>query len=183
AAGQKMARASPLGVLSVCGNATAHMLRADLVRSRNPFYDERSLHPDEAACYEVLQTSDFGFVHQVLTYQRRHRATITYSVARRLNTYLLAHMKMLKAYGPVYLTRAEYDEAVRERMAAYYRYLSRALITPARQEIWKLHTNGLAALGFPVRRHQLVRSIVAQTARGAQSPMTTMKQLLRLVRG
>jgi len=180
--GRTIARASLLGQLSVFGSSTVHMLRGDLVRIRHAFFDESTLHADEAACYDVLQTSDFGFVHQVLTYQRRHRATITHSVARRLNTYLLAHMKMLKAYGPVYLTPPEYDRVVRERMAAYYKYLSRALLISARHEIWKFHTAGLAELGFPVQRHRVVRAMLAETARAARSPVKTTKKLVRLVR-
>jgi glycosyltransferase involved in cell wall biosynthesis len=180
--GRTVGRASLLGVLSVFGNPTAHMLRADLVRSRDPFYDEEILHADEASCYELLQESDFGFVHQVLTYQRRHRGTITHSVARRLNTYLLAHMKMLKTYGHVYLTPQEYERVVRERMAVYYQYLARALLTPARRDIWKYHTEGLAALGFPIRRRRLVRAVLAETARAARSPGSNLKKLVRLVR-
>jgi glycosyltransferase involved in cell wall biosynthesis len=180
--GRTVGRASLLGVLSVFGNSTAHMLRADLVRRRDPLYDETILHADEAACYDVLQESDFGFVHQVLTYQRRHRGTITHSVARRLNTYVLAHMKMLKAYGPVYLAPDEYERVVRERMATYYRYLARALLTPARREIWKYHGEALAALDFPVRRRRLARAMLAEGARAALSPGTNLKKLVRLLR-
>ena len=180
--GRTIGRASLLGLLSVFGNSTAHMLRADLVRARDRFYDETILHADEAACYDVLQQSDFGFVHQVLTYQRRHRGTITHSVARRLNTYLLAHMKMLKAYGPVYLTPDEYERVVRERMVVYHRYLARALLTPARRDIWTYHSEGLAALGVPVRRRQLARAMLAELGRAARAPGTTLKQLVRLVR-
>jgi hypothetical protein len=121
-------------------------------------------------------------VHQVLTYQRRHRGTITHSVARRLNTYLLAHMKMLRAYGPVYLTPDEYERVVRERMAAYYKYLARALLTPARREIWTYHTEALAALGFPVRRPRLVRAMIAEGGRALLAPGTNLKKLVRLVR-
>ena len=53
-----------------------------IVRRREPFFDDTNLHADVAACYEVLQTSDFGFVHQVLTSARAHRGSLTFSVAR-----------------------------------------------------------------------------------------------------
>ena len=181
-AGRSVGRASLLGVLSVFGNPTAHMLRADLVRARATFYDESILHADEASCYDLLQTSDFGFVHQVLTYQRVHPGTITHSVARRLNTFLLAHMKMLKTYGPVYLTAAEYERAVRERMATYYKYLARALFTAGRRELWRYHTEALAALGFPVRRREVARALLSEAARAARSPGTNIRNLVRLIR-
>jgi len=180
--GRVVGRASLLGRLSVFGNPTAHMLRADLVRVRDPFYDESILHADEASCYDLLQTTDLGFVHQVLTYQRVHRGTITHSVARRLNTFLLAHMKMVKAYGPVYLSAEEYERVVRERIASYYRYLARALLTSARREIWRYHTTELAALGFRVRRRAVARAMLAETVRAARAPGRNMGNLIRLVR-
>jgi glycosyltransferase involved in cell wall biosynthesis len=53
--GREVARASLLGQLTIFGSPTAHMHRADLVRARDPFFDESNLHADEAACYETLR--------------------------------------------------------------------------------------------------------------------------------
>src|ERR1700741_4121166 len=117
-AGRTIARESLLGRLNVFGGATAHMIRPDFVRSRDPFFDESNLHADVAACYEVLQTSDFGFVHQVLTSARAHRGSLTFSVARRLNTYVLGHLKILTQYGPVFLETAEYARVLQQRLDA-----------------------------------------------------------------
>src|SRR5439155_16830470 len=50
------------------GSPTSILLRAEIVRSREPFYSENRLHEDTEACYEILQTWDFGFVHQALTF-------------------------------------------------------------------------------------------------------------------
>jgi hypothetical protein len=180
--GRCIGRVSLLGGLSVFGNPTAYMLRADLVRRREPFYDESMLHSDEAACYEVLRDSDFGFVHQVLTYQRRHRGSVTYSIARRLNTYPLDHMKMLKLYGPVYLTADEYERAVRERMDLYYRFLARALLSPDRREILEFHTRGLRDLGVPVRRDRIVRAMLQQLRRAVLAPRQSARKIVRLMR-
>jgi hypothetical protein len=46
------------------------MFRADVVRSRRPFFEEGRLHEDTELCDELLKTSDFAFVHQVLTFLR-----------------------------------------------------------------------------------------------------------------
>jgi hypothetical protein len=180
--GRKIARASLLGYLSVFGNPTAHMLRADLVRQRDPFYDESTIHADEAACYDILQTADFGFVHDVLTYQRVHRATITYSVARRLNTYLLAHMKILKAYGGIYLTPDEYERVVQERMEVYYKFLARALLSPAGGEILRHHRDGLRQLGFPLRRGPLLKAMLQQLLQAVLAPGPNIVKIARLMR-
>jgi hypothetical protein len=178
--GHHIGRASLLGALAVFGNPTAHMLRADLVRQREPFYDESMLHADEAACYEILQTTDFGFVHQVLTYARLHEASITFSRARRLNTYLLDHLKMLVRYGRVYLRSEEFDLVVQERLEAYYRFLVRALLSPDRAEIWRYHTEGLRRLGFPVHHRRLAGAFL-RDLRDALLPHQ-LRRVLRSVR-
>jgi glycosyltransferase involved in cell wall biosynthesis len=182
APGAEVCRHSLLGCLRVFGNPTSHMLRADLVRGRDPFYDESNLHADEAACYEVLRTADVGFVHRILTYARVHDRTLTVSVARRLNTYLLGRMAILLRYGPVYLTPAEYAHVMAERLDAYHVFLARALLAPGGREIWAFHRDGLRALGIPISRARLLRTIGAQVARIALAPHTELAKVVRFLR-
>jgi glycosyltransferase involved in cell wall biosynthesis len=181
--GRDIARAGLFGRLSVFGGPTAHMIRADLIRRRDPFYDESDLHADTAACYEILQTSDLGFVHQVLTYARAHRGSLTFSVARRLNTYLLGHLKILKAYGPVYLTPDEYAHVLQQRLETYYRFLARAILTTGGPEIWRFHRDGLRSLGFPINRRRLAGALLRQVRRVIASPASELPKVVRLVRG
>ena len=181
-AGRTIARESLLGRLNVFGGASAHMIRADLVRAREPFYDDSNLHADVEACYDVLQTTDFGFVHQVLTFARPHRGSVTFSVARRLNTYLLGHLKSLAQYGPIFLDPDEYAEVLRQRLDAYYTFLARALLTPDGREIWVYHRDGLRALGFPVSTARLSRAMLTQVWRVVLSPRELIK-VARLMHG
>lgn len=181
APGREVARASLLGLLSVFGGATAHMIRADFVRRRDPFYEESNLHADTAVCYDVLQTSDLGFVHEVLTYSRAHRGSLTFSVARRLNTYLLGHLKILKTYGSVYLTPEEYDQALTQRLDTYYTFLARAILTPGGREIWRYHRDGLGELGFPVSRSRLAHAILRQVRQVVASPRKELPKVVRLM--
>jgi glycosyltransferase involved in cell wall biosynthesis len=179
--GREVARASLLGLLSVFGGATAHMIRADFMRCRDPFYEESNLHADTAACYDILQTSDFGFVHDVLTFSRAHRGSLTVSVARRLNTYLLGHLKILRTYGAVYLTPEEYDAALTQRLETYYRFLARAILTPGGREIWRYHRDGLCELGLPISRPRLAHALLRQAGRVVASPRTELPKVVRLL--
>ena len=43
------------------------------MRERDSFWDTAFEHADTEAAYRVLDRNDFGFVHQVLTYARRHQ--------------------------------------------------------------------------------------------------------------
>jgi glycosyltransferase involved in cell wall biosynthesis len=64
--GAEISRQTLLTDLYVFGSPTSLLMRSDLVRSRPVFYDEASfaLEADRAVCYDILKTSDFGFVHR-----------------------------------------------------------------------------------------------------------------------
>jgi hypothetical protein len=179
--GRAIARASLFGQLSAFGGSSAHMIRADLTR-RDPFYDESDLHADTAACYEVLQESDFGFVHEVLTCARAHPGSITQSTSRRLNTYLLGHLAILRTYGPVYLTRQEYDLVLKERLDTYYTFLVRTFLAPGGREIWRYHRDGLRNLGVPLERRRLARALMRQVLQVVLSPGTELPRVVHLLR-
>lgn len=57
------------------GSPSSVLIRSYLIRARNPFYSEDNpWNEDTEACLESLKVSDFGFVHQVLTFSRRPEA-------------------------------------------------------------------------------------------------------------
>ena len=71
--GREICRQRLLGGPYVFGSPTSVLFRSDLVRSRDPFYNESNVQADSEACFELLKDCDFGFVHQVLTFSRDHR--------------------------------------------------------------------------------------------------------------
>ena len=93
------------------GTPTSLLLRSELVRSRDPFYDER-LAPfeDGHVCFDLLKTWDFGFVHQVLTFSRRDNESIL-SRVRPFNLELLIRLSMLVAHGRDFLERRNLSAA------------------------------------------------------------------------
>jgi hypothetical protein len=54
------------------GSPSSLLIRSDLIRKRKKFYSETHPHTDKDVCFDILKESDFGFVHQVLTFTRRH---------------------------------------------------------------------------------------------------------------
>lgn len=180
--GRTICRWQLLGFPYVFGAPTSHMMRSEFIRRRDPFYDESHLHADEAACYDVLQSSDLGFVHQVLTYTRVHRDSVTFSVARRLNTYLAGGLRILQTYGPVYLTPAEYDHVLKQRLLLYYKFLAQALVTRAGREVWEYHRKALSELGFPFSWRRLLGAMLLHVRRIALAPGPELPKVLRLIR-
>ncbi|HMN97912.1 MAG TPA: glycosyltransferase family 2 protein [Miltoncostaeaceae bacterium] len=103
------------------GSPTSILLRAGLPHRSGPF-DEGLLHADTDLGYAVLAESDLGFVHQVLTYTRRHSAAIT-SYASRMSTYRPEYIRILRRWGPLFLSPADYERRLAVLTVLYGRDL------------------------------------------------------------
>lgn len=145
--GREVCRLALLGEVYVFGTPTSLMIRSDVVRSRDPFYDEREYprHCDTAVCYEILRNRDFGFVHQVLTFTRRSGAVRT-ALSQRLGSSLPEHLAILKRYGPAYLGSHEYEARLRQMVRAYYRFLGTSVFRRPGGEFWSYHREFLRRL-------------------------------------
>jgi len=159
--GREICRLFLLGKLYVFASPTSCLTRADLVRSREAFYNESYLNADTEACFSVLRNSDFGFVHQVLTFTRLHSHSITASLAERLDTTRLGLLHILRDYGRVYLNADEYDACLEKRINNYYRFLAYNAFRRRGREFWEYHRRGLEKLGYPVNWARLARVTVA----------------------
>jgi glycosyltransferase involved in cell wall biosynthesis len=109
------------------GSPTALLLRADLVRSRRPFYDESFRHADAEAGYWVLMRSNYGHVHQVLTYNRVHDAQDT-KLSDRLAAYAPERLRALIRYGPQVLSKDDYDRELHAKLSAFVAYHRRLFV-------------------------------------------------------
>jgi glycosyltransferase involved in cell wall biosynthesis len=152
--GRELCRSGLLGGPYVFGSPTTLLIRSDLIRARRSFYNEMNLHADKEACYELLKESEFGFVHQVLSFTRRNNETMT-TFARKMNTYILADLLILKKYGPVYLSREEYGKILQKRLEQYYRFLGKSILMRQEREFWKFHKTGLSELGVRINAVRL----------------------------
>jgi hypothetical protein len=147
--------------LFLFGSPTSILLRADLVRSAPNFYDETRLHADTDACFRLLLQSDFGFVHQVLTYTRRHNESIT-SKVKRLETIHAELAECFMRYGPQFLDADEFRVRRREVEQGYYRMLARHVTARSDAEFWRYHAQQLAAMGMPLQWRRLLRPLLLQ---------------------
>jgi glycosyltransferase involved in cell wall biosynthesis len=84
--GREICRRLFLEGLYVFGSAATLLYRSDLVRRHNPFYNESNFHADSEACIVLLKDSDFGFLHEVLTFQRVRLTSLT-TFSSDINTY------------------------------------------------------------------------------------------------
>ena len=158
ASGRKIGRASLLSNLSVFGSPTSLLVRSDIIRGRESFYNESILHADTDVCLDILQDYDFGFVHQVLTFTRRYNESLT-SIMYRFDTRYLAKFTCWVRYGPVYLTQEEYEAHLEVKLEDYYRFLAKKIFELAGREYWQFHRNELKKLGYPLRAPRLIKAL------------------------
>ncbi len=126
---------------------TTSLMRADLVRTRHPFYPCRYLHEDIAAFLEVLRICDFGFVHDVLAFSRPHEGSATATITAPQKTTMRDYFRMVIEYGPDYFDAAELRVIERRYLRRYCRALLRTYVTPGGAKLRRQHLAALGELG------------------------------------
>ena len=146
--GREVCRQRLLGGPYVFGSQTSVLFRSDLVRSRDPFYNESNLHAaDSEACFELLKGSDFGFVYQVLTFSRERDDSLL-QASKELNASAADRLHELVAYGPCYLTADEHAECLDTTLSKYYDFLATSLLQRRGKSFWDYHKARLKADGI-----------------------------------
>jgi glycosyltransferase involved in cell wall biosynthesis len=131
------------------GSPTSMLIRTDLIRKRKPFYNPRNLHVDEESCYDILQESNFCFIHQILAFIREHKRSQT-SLNRHLGSILVGRVSSLAKYGPVYLSTQEFEQRRRQRLTEYYGFLARCSLRRLPRGFWTHHREKLQLIGAPL---------------------------------
>jgi glycosyltransferase involved in cell wall biosynthesis len=159
--GHEVCRYSLLGKIPyVFGSPTSLLIRSGLIRKSEPFYNDRYFQLlDQTACYDVLEHTDFGFVHQILTYSRLHEESQT-SSASRVNRLMLEQLIFLEEYGPKYLTNEELKKLLQQKLLIYYRFLGKNLFRLRDKEFRSYHMNGFGNLTVSFNFLKLLRGLI-----------------------
>jgi len=177
--GKQICRMSLMQNLSVFGSATTIMFRSDIVRCREPFFDEISQIEDTEACYEVLHTHDFGFVHKVLTFTRRENESIS-SLIRDFNPNLFEHLLALKKYGKIYLSEEEFTKLLKIAENEYFSFLGKSVFQFQTEDFWNYHKDALKSLGYEQYWVRLLKYVFREFTDIVFNPKMTMGRLIRL---
>jgi|ERR1035441_442430 glycosyltransferase involved in cell wall biosynthesis len=161
------------------GTPTSLMYRADLVRSSPVFYPDPSPHADTSACFKSLQNSDFGFVYEILSYERTHAETQT-SASLHINRYLSQTLSDLLAYGSFYLSKSELRQQVAEALHGYHLFLAINYFVGFRDDkFWEYHKTRLEELGYPLSRLTLLRAAAVGVLQESVNPGQAIGKLWR----
>src|SRR5262249_9496423 len=134
--GREVCRLYLLSGVYAFGGPSTSLIRADVLRESRPFYNPLNYHGDVEAYLTLLQTRDFGFVHQVLSYIRRGEKSATTAFLDRVNSYRAEAVYELTKFGPAYLSDEERDRRLRQAWHEYYKMLADGALSFQGQEFW-----------------------------------------------
>jgi len=144
------------------GSPSTLLLRSSLIRERDKIYDESHLSSDISACLDMLKESDFGFVHQILTFSRRHQNSVTNTIAKKDSTYIYGYLKIYLDYAPYYLKGKELEKQTQRRISIFYIQFARQLLYHRNLETYRRHKKELALLGLPFNHIKLLKQIIKE---------------------
>lgn len=176
--GREACRWHLLGGNHFLGIPTSVLFRADLVRRAEHFYPNSREHADVSVFYDCLRTTDLGFVHQVLTYERVHENALS-TEAKRLSTYKGSHLLDVRRYGPVYLTKGELEKRLDDVLRDYYWLLADGIVHLRGGDFWNYHKAILEEFGAPLYGIKLVKALCMKLGDLVFNPKQTIGKILR----
>jgi glycosyltransferase involved in cell wall biosynthesis len=177
--GREVCRLRLLRGLKVFGGPSASLLRASAVREQQPFYEPGNYHGDNIAYLRLLQRHDFGFVHQVLSYNRKGEESRTTAYLTRVNSYVLGDIDELTRFGPVYLTESETALRLRAATREYYRFLARSVVELRGREFWHYHVDHARSMGYALSYGRLARYVGYEVVDLILNPKRTIEGAVR----
>ena len=141
----------------IFGSLSNLLIRSDLIRNRDKFLNESNIHADTEICYEILQKYDFGFIHQVLSFTRRHNESVTSKIQQYQTNYITL-LLILNKYGSHFLNSKEYKMVFEQYLNKYYKMLAGNIFKFKGKEFWFYHRNEMKNLGLSLRKMKLFLS-------------------------
>jgi glycosyltransferase involved in cell wall biosynthesis len=155
------------------------LYRADLVRNRDPFYLEtETCCADWEACLALLRESDFGFVHQVLTFSRPRAQSIG-AIAWDLGANFGSQLGFLFAYGRECLTPREFEACVDRTVSEYCTFLGRRVFVEFSRAFWSYHKQTFASLGMDFSLARIAVEALKHWGNRVLNPKSTLESVAR----
>jgi glycosyltransferase involved in cell wall biosynthesis len=149
--GRAVCRLFFLDDIYLFGSPTQLLIRSDLVLSRTPFYNE-SYYPfeDAVVILELLEHSNFGFVHQVLTFSRRDNPSVMKPLLA-LDCLIATRLFLLREFGRRFLDREEYHVQLKREERRYAQLLVDGMFALRGKSFWEFHGAMRKRMGYTFR--------------------------------
>jgi glycosyltransferase involved in cell wall biosynthesis len=167
--GREICRSRLMGGPYFLGTASNLLFRADLVRQRPSFFADDHIHADYTAFLDVLASSDFAFLHEILTYCRKPEKSNS-TFAKDYDSLRLGNIAALQKFGPTFLSSAELDRSMNSELRRYYRFLAKSALRFRDKDFWNYHREWRRKLGLRLNLPRLAGNIALEVAESAFRP-------------
>jgi hypothetical protein len=154
------------------------MYRSSLVRSQKPFYEESLLHEDTEKCMQILESWDFAFVPQVLSFLRADNESIS-SVVHGFEPDKLDRYIIVQRYAARFLEPGEAAALKKRVRKEYYLFLAEQAIRFRERSFWSYHSQGLKTLKEDFDRGFLFFNVFETILGMVVNPGSTAIRVLR----
>jgi len=125
----------------VTGNITTMLYRVSALKKLDRFpliFDESNYHADTELGRDMLEISDLGFVHSVLSYTRRHGKAVSTNVNR-------IHTHYTSSYNSLYVRMQKYPELIPHFRSykVFYAYFILMLRVKGNRKAWEWHLQNM----------------------------------------
>ena len=177
--GREVCRLRLLGA-NVIGSPTSLLYRADVVRNEKAFFPGPAPNADIAACFRTLQYFDYGYIHQILSFERIHEESVS-SGLMGLDPFLVDQIEFLVTYGDTYLTPEEFEKRMEELLAVYYEYLAVGVVNFRNSKFWDYHKNRMHGIGIDLSYSRIAKATIAKLLDLLLNPKQTIEKILRRI--
>lgn len=161
--GREICREVLLQGVYIFGNPTSTLLRSELVRERPNFYNAASPTPDVEVCFELLQESDFAFVHQVLTFDRLHDSSQS-SRDYVSGIFVYGYLLVIQKYGPMCLSTAEMKAVMDNWRLCYVKTFAARLLRCHPGPFWKNTRRKVRQAGVKLSLLDIIKAVTLGTS-------------------
>jgi glycosyltransferase involved in cell wall biosynthesis len=180
--GRDICRMRLLDKILVFGGPSASLLKTEPVQRYEDFYQPGNYHGDNTAYLTLMRDNDFGFVHQVLSYNLRGEDSRTTHYLQSFSSNLLMVIEELVMFGPDYLTESELKQRLDEELNNYYKFLARSVFDFRDKSFWDTHRERLEKINMPLDRARLTRATIAHFFDLVLNPKRTIENIFKRLR-
>jgi glycosyltransferase involved in cell wall biosynthesis len=163
------------------GSPSSLLYRADVVRSRQPFFTPGETNADTTACFEILRGADFGLVPQILANLRRGNSSI-WERLQSLGAASFLNYALVERYGADYLSREELNDRSAALHAIHLRWLADALLKSPSREVWIFQRACYASLNRPFPTARIALHCIDAILERLLNPRRTLEGSLAMLR-
>jgi glycosyltransferase involved in cell wall biosynthesis len=160
--GKEIARDHFLNESYYFGSPSSLLIRSELIRKRDKVYVESHQGTDTGAALDFLKESDFGFVHQVLTFTRRHEESVSNTDCKENYTWIHAKLYNNLHHAPHFLSDEEQQKVLEDDVNRYYIILARTLFQTKSTEEFNRLKRVLDDLNLEFRYRLFLKNVIRE---------------------